>query len=130
MQSIAHYGKRRFIVFRDLPVQLCPGCGRLMRRIALMGRHGHCDSCSPVTDNGKNTALLMPISEGQKRVKATTTHVTDNCACLVCRRTFYSVRKDARYCSPRCRQQARRERKGREAYHLLTSLPSMASWTD
>jgi hypothetical protein len=80
----------------------------------------------PVTDNAKNSPLLMHISKAQKRRLRVGQPVTDNRRCKICQSEFSSTRKDAKYCSPRCRQKAVRlqtaERRRREADKMLSVI--------
>lgn len=71
----------------------------------------------PVTDNAGKNALLKHGCKPQKRPMVTTLPVTDNRAipgqikriCACCTEEFYASRVDAQYCSPRCRQRAKRK---------------------
>jgi hypothetical protein len=80
----------------------------------------------PVTDNAKNSPLLMHISKAQKRRLRVGQPVTDNRRCKICQSEFSSTRKDAKYCSPRCRQKAVRlrtaERGRQEADRMLSVI--------
>jgi hypothetical protein len=68
---------------------------------------------SAVTDNAKNNPLLMRDSKAKNRKLIVRQPVTDNRVCLTCQKSFYSKRRDAKYCSQRCRQRARRDREAR-----------------
>jgi hypothetical protein len=78
----------------------------------------------PVTDNAKISPLLMHVSKAQKRRLRVGQPVTDNRRCKICQSEFSSTRKDAKYCSPRCRQKAVRlrtaERGRQEADRMLS----------
>jgi hypothetical protein len=50
-----------------------------------------------------------PVRESPKKGSA----VTYNRVCLACQKSFYSKRRDAKYCSQRCRQRAKRDREAR-----------------
>ena len=80
----------------------------------------------PVTDNAKNSPLSMHISKAQKRRLRVGQPVTDNRRCKICQSEFSSTRKDAKYCSPRCRQKAVRlrtaERGRQEADRMLSVI--------
>jgi hypothetical protein len=76
----------------------------------------------PVTDNAENNPLLMRSFKPKNRELGVGQPVTDNCVCLACKRSFYSKRGDAKYCSARCRQKARREQEAKEARLKLQKL--------
>ena len=63
----------------------------------------------PVTDNAGKNPLLIRAFKAQKRQTLPTLPVTDNCVCRSCLKAFHSKRADAKYCSARCRQKAKRE---------------------
>ena len=79
-----------------------------------------------VADNAENNPLSMNISKAQKRRLRVGQPVTDNRHCKICQSKFPSTRKDAKYCSPRCRQKAVRlktaERRRREADRMLSVI--------
>jgi hypothetical protein len=64
-----------------------------------------------VTDNAENNPLSMHVSKAQKRRLRVEQPVTDNQCCKICQSEFSSTRKDTKYCSPRCRQKAVRQRR-------------------
>jgi hypothetical protein len=68
---------------------------------------------SPVTDNAQNNALLMRTCKAQNRKLRVRQPVTDNRVCLACLNGFCSIRKDAKFCSAKCRQKAKREQEAR-----------------
>ena len=80
----------------------------------------------PVTDNAENSPLSMHISKAQKRQLRVGQPVTDNRRCKICQSKFSSIRKDAKYYSPRCRQKAVRlrtaERRRQEADRMLSVI--------
>jgi hypothetical protein len=80
----------------------------------------------PVTDNAENNPLSMHTSKAQKSGLRVGQPVTDNRRCKMCQSEFSSIRKDAKYCSPRCRKMAARrqtaERRQREADRLLSAI--------
>jgi len=80
----------------------------------------------PVTDSGQNSLLLIRSSKPQNRESRVRQAVTDNRHCELCRNEFSSTRKDAKYCSPRCRQRAVRRQAAlqlrQEAEQLLASI--------
>ena len=80
----------------------------------------------PVTDNVEKNPLSMNISKAQKRRLRVGQPVTDNRRCKICQSEFSSTRRDAKYCSPRCRQKAVRlqtaERQRREADRMLSVI--------
>jgi hypothetical protein len=80
----------------------------------------------PVTDNAEKNPLSMNISKAQKRRLRVGQPVTDNRRCKICQSEFSSTRKDAKYCSPRCRQKAVRlrtaERGRQEADRMLSVI--------
>ncbi len=114
------------VLFWNLPIQQCPHCGHLTESIRIMNRHGFCPVCSPVTDNALKNALFMRRSKVQKRKARLPMPVTDNRVCEACKREFRSTRKDAKFCSPRCRQVAARKRAlevtRKETQSLLANL--------
>ncbi len=80
----------------------------------------------PVTDNAEKNPLLMRYCKAQKRELRLPMPVTDNRRCETCQSAFSSIRKDAKYCSPRCRQKAIRKRESQkhrtETAEMLASL--------
>ena len=79
-----------------------------------------------VTDNAENNPLSMLTSKAQKCELRVGQPGTDNRRCKMCQSEFYSKRKDAKYCSPRCRRKAVRlqtaERRRREADKMLSVI--------
>jgi predicted nucleic acid-binding Zn ribbon protein len=72
---------------------------------------------------GCATVRPLDVDKAERRV---TWPVTDNRHCEACGIEFPSVRADARYCSPRCRQTAKRkherERRSKAADELLARV--------
>jgi hypothetical protein len=79
----------------------------------------------PVTDNAEKNPSLMRFCKAQKPNLMVRQPVTDNRVCEACKNGFHSLREDAKYCSPRCRQKAKREQEAecqrREREHLLAA---------
>ena len=63
----------------------------------------------PVCDNAENNPSLMRFSKAQKRESMVGQPVRDNRTCETCKKGFYSIREDAKYCSQRCQKRAKRE---------------------
>ena len=80
----------------------------------------------PFTDNAEKSPLSMHISKAQKRRLRVGQPVTDNRRSKICQSEFSSTRKDAKYCSPRCRQKAVRlqtaERQRRIADRMISVI--------
>ncbi|SRR5712692_7367009 len=84
--------------------QPCEGCGRPVhyRPSYRRRRHVHCSArCAWTATN---------------RRRSTATAAARRKACTVCGTVFDAPRRDARTCSPACRQRAYRQRRGARAY--------------
>ncbi len=71
----------------------------------------------PVTDNGKKSDLFERALEAQKRELRVRQPVTDNRVCERCKKAFFAVRQDSRFCSPRCRKASQREQDNLKRRH-------------
>jgi hypothetical protein len=117
--------KSRDHILRDL--WLKHGCPeRMTIHIRKTGETIRLINGLPVTDNAENNPLSMRILKAQKRQLRVGQPVTDNRRCKICQSEFSSTRKDAKYCSPRCRQKAVRlrtaERGRQEADRMLSVI--------
>jgi predicted nucleic acid-binding Zn ribbon protein len=112
-------------ILRDL--WLKHGCPeRMMIHVRKTGETIQLVNGLPVTDNAENSPLSMHTSKAQKRRLRVGQPVTGNRRCKICQSKFSSIRKDAKYCSPRCRQKAVRlntaERRRQEADRMLSVI--------
>ena len=85
----------------------------------------------PVTDNTKKSALLEHTYKREKSKVREIAAVTDNPVCVVCGKRFSSHRKDASYCSSRCRvKEHRRKTLLDEQKHRQELMKSTGTWEE
>ena len=113
----------RYSIFRDL--WCANGCPEIMRiHVKSTGETIVLENGSPVTLTRKNNALFMGISEAEKRELRLPMPVTLTRVCENCKNEFLASRKAGRYCSPRCRVTAARERKRK---HLASEADALVA---